>query len=275
MPELPEVEVVCQGLRPSLINRSIRSIWYSGQKLRHPFDIDLIKRHLSGQEITKITRRGRYLIIHFPECFLVIHLGMSGNLGLFHKNSPKAKHTHITFLLDNQMEVRFRDARRFGSIQFFSEPSFSILEKNVFGQMGPEPFSHKCSPEYLYQMAIGKSRTIKNFIMDNHILVGVGNIYANESLFKAGINPQRPAKSLTFKEWKTLQKSVVETLNWAIKCGGSTISDFINASGEDGYFQANFKVYGKPGCPCPKCGQTIHREKIGGRSSFYCRNCQK
>ncbi len=275
MPELPEIEVVRRGLTPHLENRSIENIWYSGKKLRHPFDINLSKKQLVGQKITKITRRGRYLIVHLTSHFLVVHLGMSGTLGIFDKNSPKARHTHIIFLLDNQMEMRFIDPRRFGSVQVFSAPSSAALEQTVFCRLGPEPFSRACSPEYLHRMAVNKSGAIKNFIMDNHILVGVGNIYANESLFRAQINPQRSAKSLTLKEWQTLHKTIVETLNWAIKCGGSTISDFINASGEGGYFQANFRVYGRADSPCLECGQPIKKVKIGGRSSFYCSSCQK
>lgn len=275
MPELPEVEVVCQGLKPHVTNRTIHKVWYSGKPLRHPFHVKEVKDALLHQAITNVSRRARYALIHVSSHILVVHLGMTGNLGVFRHDTPKAKHDHITFLLDNEMELRFNDTRRFGSIQLLSNTSIEELETDFFKTLGPEPFSPECSPEQLQAKAVNKTLSIKNFIMDNANVVGIGNIYANESLFLSGIHPKRQAKSLTHTEWKKLHQTIIDTLTWAINCGGSTISDFINASGEGGYFQANFKVYGKAGAPCPKCDKALEKEKVGGRASFFCTMCQK
>lgn len=275
MPELPEVEVVCQGLKPHITGRTIENVWYSGKPLRHVFEEERAADHLPGLTITDVTRRARFALIHVDTHILVTHLGMTGNLGIFTADTPRAKHDHICFLLDNNTELRFNDTRRFGSIQLFTNTVSQDLEKNIFKNLGPEPFSSACSPSYLEECASNRTLSIKNFIMDNKNVVGIGNIYANESLFLAGIHPKRQAKSLTLTEWKKLKKTIVDTLHWAINCGGSTISDFINASGEGGYFQANFKVYGKTGAVCPQCASTLQKEKIGGRASFFCNTCQQ
>lgn len=275
MPELPEVEVVCRGLIPHLVGKQIESIAYSGLPLRHPFPLKEAREQLCGKTVTTIGRRARYALLEVEEHILVCHLGMTGNLGIFSKDAPKRKHDHIIFGLDNNYELRFHDPRRFGSIQLFPNSTAEQLEDSAFALLGPEPFDASFTVDYLRSRARGKKGAVKNFIMDNRTVTGIGNIYANESLFQAGINPKKKAGSLTKKQWEQLHQAIIETLNWAIQCGGSTISDFLNASGEGGYFQANFKIYGKEGFDCPQCSNTINKVVIGGRSSFYCKKCQK
>jgi len=265
MPELPEVEVVCQGLTPHLAGRTIKTVQYSGLPLRHTFPLETAKAELIGKTITTISRRARYVLIQVENHILVCHLGMTGNLGIFAKDAIRRKHDHILFELDNDRELRFHDPRRFGSIQLFCQTTVDLLEESIFSTLGPEPFDPNFSVEYLQKLAKGKKGAIKNFIMDNRVVTGIGNIYANESLFQAGIHPKRQAGTLTRAQWKRLHQSIIETLHWAISCGGSTISDFLNASGESGYFQANFKIYGKEGNSCPQCGKTIEKMVIGGR----------
>lgn len=275
MPELPEVEVVCRGLIPHLVDKAITSVQYSGLPLRHPFELETARNALIGEVVRSITRRARYGLIQTQSHILVCHLGMTGNLGIFSQNADKRKHDHICFALDNGNELRFHDPRRFGSIQLFTNTTAEELEQTIFSSLGPEPFAPEFTVKYLQAFAKGRKSAVKNFIMDNRVVTGVGNIYANESLFKAGIHPKRQAGALTKGQWKRLHQAIIETLQWAIRCGGSTISDFLNASGEGGYFQANFKIYGKEGKNCPQCGKTVEKMVIGGRSSFYCKRCQK
>lgn len=275
MPELPEVEVVCRGLIPHLINRTIQAIRYSGLPLRHPFPLETAEQQLTGKVVTAIGRRARYVLIQAENHVLVCHLGMTGNLGIFKQDAAKRKHDHIVFELDDGNELRFHDPRRFGSIQLFSDTLAAQLEQSIFSSLGPEPFDPAFTADYLQQKANRKKCAIKNFIMDNRVVTGIGNIYANESLYQAGINPAKKAGALTKPQFKRLHQAIIATLSWAIECGGSTISDFLNASGEGGYFQANFQIYGKADTPCRRCGRTIEKTVIGGRSSFFCRQCQK
>ncbi len=276
MPELPEVEVISQGLKPHLVGRRVEAITYNGKNLRSPVPIDLMRTQLTGKQIVKVERRAKYLLVHFDlETVLIIHLGMTGNLGIFPIGSTTARHDHLCWRLDNNLELRYNDTRRFGAIHLLQLPENASLEETFFHKTGPEPLSENCSAQYLHTKATGRKQPIKTFLMNTEVIAGIGNIYANESLFKAGINPCRPAGKLSRKEWRTLLDNIRSTLNWAIECGGSTISDFINASGEKGYFQANFKVYGKTGLPCGNCLTPIKKIQLSGRASFYCPQCQK
>lgn len=275
MPELPEVEVICRGLQPHLTGRQVTAIGHSGKNLRLPVPIDDLKTHLPNRTITSVTRRAKYILITLENSsILVIHLGMTGNLGIFPENSPPAVHDHLQFQLDNNMELRYNDTRRFGSIQIFANSSRRSLEETFFHKTGPEPLDKECTAEYLEKVATGKSQPIKTFLMNGEIIAGVGNIYANETLFISKMHPKRPVGTLSKKEWAHLLANLRKTLNWAIDCGGSTISDFLNASGKRGYFQANFKVYGKNNSPCPICAGPIMKIQLGGRASFFCPECQ-
>jgi formamidopyrimidine-DNA glycosylase len=197
MPELPEVEVVCRGLIPHLVNKCITYIQYSQLPLRHPFPLDSARDSLLGHKVTAVSRRGRYVLIQVEDHMLICHLGMTGNLGIFSHNALKRKHDHIVFTLDNGTELRFHDPRRFGSIQLFCHTTAEDLEKSIFSTLGPEPFDTIFTAEYLHNLAQGKKGAVKNFIMDNRHVTGIGNIYANESLFQAGIRPTKQAGTLT------------------------------------------------------------------------------
>ncbi len=275
MPELPEVEVICQGLLPHLINRTIVSVYCSGKQLRSPVPCKEMQIKLTGKRITSLGRRAKYLILKIDHGgTLIIHLGMSGNMGIFDRGSAKKKHDHVCWQLDNGTELRFNDTRRFGAVHFLPAGNVTKEIKQFFAAIGPEPFSRTCSVRYLSGQAIRRNIAIKKFIMDSHIIAGIGNIYANETLFRSKIHPERPASSLSNKEWKRLLIIIRKTLRHAIECGGSTISDFLGASGDGGYFQMNFLIYGKAGEDCVECGELIVKKIIGGRSSFYCPACQ-
>lgn len=276
MPELPEVEVTRRGLTPFIQQKRITQIRYSGKKLRTAVPFGMIVQRLQGKKILKVERRAKYLLfISETGDTLIIHLGMTGKLGIFEPSAPLAVHDHLIFSLDSGMQMRFNDTRRFGSVTLLTNQQSQVMEETFFRTTGPEPFSPECSPEYLKKRAGKTSQAIKIFIMNSSIVAGVGNIYANESLYAAGIHPAAKASGLGLKRWQNLLTNIREILLWAIDCGGSTISDFLNASGQQGYFQANFKVYGRENQPCPACMELIKKETIGGRASYFCPSCQK
>lgn len=276
MPELPEVETICRGIRPHVVGRTIEHIAHSGKSLRSPVPLEGMQRLLPGRVILEVRRRAKYLIFEFDSgCLLVIHLGMTGNLGVFSPDLTTAKHCHLRFLLSDGMELRYMDVRRFGSMNVFEPDEAALLEEAFFSTTGPEPFSEAFNAEYLYQAAQNRSIPVKTFIMNNQVVAGVGNIYANESLFKAGLDPRRKACSISKKSWQQLISSIREILAQAIECGGSTISDYVNADQESGYFQMNFQVYGREGQECNTCGSEIVKRQIGGRASYHCLTCQR
>lgn len=275
MPELPEVEVICRGIRPHLLERVVTGVVTSGKLLRSEIPLSRMQRYLVNRRITTVTRRAKYLQIGLDSgAMLLIHLGMTGNLGFFPPAQAPAKHDHVRWLLDNGLELRFNDTRRFGAIHVLAPDEVRTSEETVFRTTGPEPFGEDFTAEYLLRLASGREAAVKSFIMTNQVVAGVGNIYANESLCRAGIRPDRKVRSLSLQEWARLISAIREILGHAIACGGSTISDFINAGRERGYFQINFKVYGKNGTACAACGTAIVRKTIGGRASFYCPTCQ-
>ena len=276
MPELPEVETVCRGIRPHLIDRQIVAIDFNGKHLRQPVDVARLRQLLAGKIITRVTRRAKYLLIAVEDdSLLVIHLGMTGNLGIFSPEREKAKHCHLQFRLNDGMELRYTDTRRFGTVLALDSIEAQAIEDQLLKTAGPEPFAEEFTVDYLVKVAQKRSVAVKTFIMTSQVVVGVGNIYANESLFRAGIDPRRPASSLTCKEWHRLIDSIREILTHAIDCGGSTISDYVNANQESGYFQINFQVYGKAEKKCTNCGNTITKQQLNGRASYWCPHCQK
>ena len=276
MPELPEVEVICQGLRPHLTNRIITGIRYSGKPLRHPVPYAAMEELLSGQTIRAVERRAKYLLITTEDkTHLIIHLGMTGNLGLFPLTAAVKTHDHVRWQLDNDLELRLNDCRRFGAVWLLPPKQARNLETGFFASTGPEPFSVLCTPAHFITIAQKRQQPIKTFLMDSKVVAGIGNIYANEALMAAGIHPSRPACTLQKHDWHKLIPVIRTILTQAIACGGSTISDFINASGERGYFQIHLKVYGRKGQPCYQCGSPIEKIKISGRASYFCPRCQK
>lgn len=276
MPELPEVEVIRRGLQRLLPGRRIEAVFSSGKPLRRPIDLTSMNNLLIGCRITEIGRRAKYLIISLDNgAVLLIHLGMTGRLGLFTADTPQASHDHLRWRLDTGRELRFNDTRRFGFALVFPAGEVPMLERTVFKNIGPEPFGDDCTADYLYKRARHRTQSIKAFLMDATTIAGVGNIYANECLFAAAIHPARPASELDESDWHRLLASLRDILTRAIDCGGSTISDYLTAGGSRGYFQFHFKVYGKDGEPCPQCTTPIEKIRLGGRASFFCPKCQE
>lgn len=275
MPELPEVEVILRGLKPHLLQRQITNIGSSGKNLRYPVETESIKNNIINRTIISISRRAKYLYISFDNrVSLIVHLGMTGNLGFFTHNTPKNKHDHFWCTLDNNQELRYNDVRRFGSVRFIASSDLKTIEQTYLANLGPEPLDSTFDGNFLKEKSKNKTLAIKNFIMDNRVVVGVGNIYANESLFLAKIAPDKPVNKISKNDWQRLALVIKDVLHHAIECGGSTINDFVNANQQSGYFQMNFKVYGKENSPCVNCTTKIKQVKIGGRASFYCPKCQ-
>lgn len=274
MPELPEVEVIRRGLLPLVVGRRVDQIVCANRKLRLAVPRAKLRRWIRGQEIKGVERRSKYLLIGMINgAFLVVHLGMTGRLGLFPVGAGVAKHDHLRWRLDNDFELRFNDARRFGSVQVVG-PGVDP-ETELFGNLGPEPLGKDLTPSYLKGRAAGRRQPVKNFLMDGRVVVGIGNIYASETLFEAGILPQTPAESLMLGDWQRIVRKSREVLSRAIDCGGSTISDYVNASGETGYFQLQLQVYGRGGQPCRHCATPIAKCVLAGRATYFCPKCQR
>ncbi|PJC85217.1 DNA-formamidopyrimidine glycosylase [Vibrio sp. HA2012] len=268
MPELPEVEVSRMGIEPHLLNQTIQQIVIRQPKLRWLVSEEL--NGLQGQMITAIQRRAKYLLLETEQGSVIIHLGMSGSLRVLGSDVPHGKHDHIDLVLTNGKRLRYNDPRRFGAWLWQDKDTIHEL----LGHLGPEPLQDKFTAVYMQKKAKGKRVAIKQFIMDSKIVVGVGNIYANESLFNSGILPSTPAGKLTSEQWVILVTAIKAVLADAIKQGGTTLKDFSQADGKPGYFVLQLQVYGKAGEECPVCGDTIQQQKIGQRNSYFCPNCQ-
>ena len=269
MPELPEVETTRRGLEPLITNRKIISVHIYKKKLRWEVPTHL-KKTLENQTIKKISRRAKYLLFDFDYGQLVMHLGMSGSIRVVDSFEPLKKHEHFELKLDNSTSLRFHDPRRFGSILWQSPYETLSLLKNL----GPEPLSYEFNEDSLFKSSTGKSRNIKSFIMDSKVVVGVGNIYASESLFLAGISPKREAGKTSKKRFKVLTNSIKNVLMDAINNGGTTLNDFSNVDGNPGYFSQVLNVYGRENQPCIRCGGKISRITQNQRATYYCTRCQ-
>ena len=275
MPELPEVEVTRLGLLSYLPGRRVTQISHSGKQLRVTVPQKLLATHVLGNTIVTIDRRAKYLLFRIENgSTLIIHLGMTGKLGLISSGEPPATHDHLRLLLDDGMELRFNDCRRFGSVMVWPPMEAKKMEAAFSSRNGVEPFSRDFNVTYLLKQSRSRKMPVKNFLMDARILAGVGNIYANEILFAASVHPQTPAKFVTHNEWKTIIATTRRILKKAIRSGGSTISDFLGSSGNPGYFQVHFNVYNRAGQKCKRCKNTINRILIGGRATFFCPSCQ-
>ncbi|WP_070968110.1 bifunctional DNA-formamidopyrimidine glycosylase/DNA-(apurinic or apyrimidinic site) lyase [Vibrio sonorensis] len=268
MPELPEVEVSRMGISPHLNGEVIRTFVFRTPKLRWPIPEAL--KALEGQRILSVSRRAKYLLIETSVGTAIIHLGMSGSLRVLDAQLPADKHDHVDMILNNGKVLRYNDPRRFGA-WLWCEPG---QEHKALSNLGPEPLTLAFEPNYILDKAKSKRVAVKSFIMDNKIVVGVGNIYANESLFSSGILPTRAAGSLSVLEWQRLVTEIKRVLEVAIKQGGTTLKDFAQADGKPGYFAQELQVYGKAGEPCPICGHLIEEQKIGQRNTFFCSECQ-
>ncbi len=271
MPELPEVETICRGLEPLLVGRRIAGVITRAGALRLPIDPGL-DRALAGKVVQRVSRRAKYLLLDCGEGGIVIHLGMSGHLQVVPRGLAPGRHDHVDLLLDDGQALRFCDPRRFGVLLWTPhDPRCHPL----LAALGPEPFDLQVDGEYLFRCSRGRILSIKPFIMDQRIVVGVGNIYASEALFRAGIAPARAAGQVSRARYQRLVEAIREVLQEAIAAGGTTIRDFRGETGRPGYFARELKVYGRDGQPCPVCGRPIRQMRLGQRSTYFCPVCQK
>lgn len=270
MPELPEVETTRRGLLPRLENKTLKQVIVRDARLRWPVPKD-INAQLAGRKLLNIARRGKYLIFDFGGVFQIVHLGMSGSLRFVDQKEPASIHDHVDWVFTGKTTLRLRDPRRFGAVLLTQDPACHPLLAN----MGPEPLNPEFNGAMLHAASRGRKMAIKNLIMDSHVVVGVGNIYASESLFHAGIRPGRSAGRLTRPDCDRLAAAIKTTLQNAVNAGGSSLRDYVSTDGELGYFQLHTKVYDRAGLPCKVCGTLIQKRVIGQRSTFFCPACQK
>ncbi|MEE2001798.1 bifunctional DNA-formamidopyrimidine glycosylase/DNA-(apurinic or apyrimidinic site) lyase [Alkalimonas sp. MEB108] len=268
MPELPEVEVSCLGIRPHLAGQVLQKVVVRQRQLRWPIPDDVLA--LKDEPILGVTRRAKYLLIELPQGSILLHLGMSGHLKVLPQSTPAGKHDHVDFVLSSGQLLRLNDTRRFGAVLWQTkEEAHPMLQA-----LGPEPLTEAFDAELLWQQAQKRSSAIKLVLMDNKVVVGVGNIYANEALFKAGILPSRPAKSLSVAECECLVQEVKQTLAQAIAQGGTTLRDFSQSDGKPGYFKQELLVYGRGNQACLRCGELLQEIHLGQRSTVFCQSCQ-
>lgn len=269
MPELPEVEVCRLGITPHLINSKITNVIVRHWQLRWPIPQEIIR--LEKQTITKISRRAKYLVIETTDGNLILHLGMSGTVRIVDNSVAVVKHDHFDLVLANGKILRLNDPRRFGAVLWTTD---NLDEHDLFSQLGPEPLTTEFSADYLIAKANKRKTPIKTFLMNNHVVVGVGNIYANEALFLAGISPTRLAGDVTAKQYETLVPIIKNVLASAIKQGGTTLKDFTQADGKPGYFAQSLLVYGRAKQPCVNCETTLVEIRMSNRSTVFCPACQ-
>lgn len=273
MPELPEVEVTRRGVAPYLEGHVVTAVVLRHSGLRWPFPADLSK-NLSGRTIRGTGRRGKYLLIRFDHGTLIVHLGMSGHLRILPPDTPPGKHDHFDLVVGDRL-MRMTDPRRFGAILWHGEEEGAIENHLLLRRLGMEPLEQLFSARVLYGNTRNRTAAIKQVLLAGDIVVGVGNIYASESLFKAGINPNTPAHRIGLGRYQKLADAIRAILAAAIEQGGSTLRDFIGADGQSGYFQQSYFVYDRAGQPCRVCGAAVRQIRQGQRSTFYCVNCQK
>lgn len=270
MPELPEVETTRQGLLPRLRGHTLLQVRVHDPRLRWPVPKEL-GAQLAGKRLIGIARRGKYLIFDFDGVSQVVHLGMSGSLRFAAKDEPLLLHDHVEWVFTRGVNLRLRDPRRFGAVLLTKDAARHPL----LAHLGPEPLTEAFSGHSLYAASRSRKTAVKNMIMDSGVVAGVGNIYASEALFRAGIRPGRGANRLSRADCDRLATAIKTTLEAAVRAGGSSLRDYVAADGELGYFQLHTKVYDRAGLPCKACGTAIRKRVIGQRSAFYCPDCQK
>lgn len=270
MPELPEVETTRLGLLP-LMGKVVQSVEIRHPTLRWPIPPHLTQT-LPGQTLHRLTRRAKYILCAFDTGTLLIHLGMSGRIQLLDRNYPPEKHDHFDIHFSDAQVLRLRDPRRFGAVLWLDNHNH---DHSLLNSLGPEPLEANFNAKYLHHTFKNRSLAVKNAVMDGHVVVGVGNIYASESLFRARIHPETSAKKLTLKQCERLVAEIKNTLQDALHAGGSSLRDFFGTDGNLGYFQQEYFVYGRTGEPCKICGKAIKNIRLGQRSTFFCEACQK
>lgn len=271
MPELPEVETTRSGIAPHIEGQVVAELVLRRRRLRYPVP-QMLLVDLPGQVIEQVERRAKYLLLRSAAGTLLIHLGMSGSLRLVAADTPAEKHDHIDIVFENGQALRLRDPRRFGAVLWLSgEP----LRHRLLAGLGPEPLSDDFGAEYLYRRSRKRKQAVKQFIMDSRTVVGVGNIYASEALFRAGIRPQLATGRLSRRRCEQLVEAIKIVLGLAIEQGGTTLRDFVGGSGKPGYFKQQLQVYGRAGEPCRQCESVIKQLRQGQRASYYCPVCQR
>ena len=269
MPELPEVEVCRLGISPHVIDQKVVDVVVRNSKLRWPIPESV--HSLVGYKVLAVDRRSKYLLLRFKSGTLLIHLGMSGTIRIIGDDTPVAKHDHFDLVFANKKVLRLNDPRRFGAVLWFAD---HIDEQGLLTKLGPEPLTDDFGHGYLFTKAKNRKVPIKTFLMNNHIVVGVGNIYANEVLFKAGILPTNAAGSINEEKFNKLTDIIKNVLSSAIKQGGTTLKDFTQVDGRPGYFAQSLLVYGRAGLPCVTCKTKLEEVRQANRSSVFCPNCQ-
>jgi formamidopyrimidine-DNA glycosylase len=270
MPELPEVETTRRGVAPHVVGRHVAELHVYDRRLRWPVPANLRSR-LRGRTIEAVERRSKYLLFRMGANTLLMHFGMTGSLRVYRSPPPRRLHDHVDLVLDDGTTLRYHDPRRFGAMLWLRG---SGATHPLLRDLGPEPFDPAFDGRYLWQATRGRRAAIKLLLMDNRLVVGVGNIYANESLFRAGIRPSVPAGRLSLARAARLVAEVRNVLTEAIAKGGSTLRDYVDSRGEPGYFQLEYFVYDRAGAPCRICGRPIRSTRHGQRASYYCPGCQ-
>lgn len=270
MPELPEVETTRKGIAPYVVGKVVKDIIIRERQLRWPIPTTL-KRSLKNQLIRKLRRRAKYLLFYTDNGCMILHLGMSGSLRVIDEKQAPEKHDHVDIIFETGRTLRFRDPRKFGSILWTKDDP---MEHKLIKHLGPEPLSDDFQADYLYARSRKRTKAIKTFIMDSCIVVGVGNIYASEALYHAGIKPTQRAGKVSKAKYERLTIEIKNVLAHAIKKGGTTLRDFINGEGKPGYFKNELQVYDRAGDPCNCCKTPIKIIRQGQRSTFYCTKCQ-
>ncbi|MFV8818849.1 bifunctional DNA-formamidopyrimidine glycosylase/DNA-(apurinic or apyrimidinic site) lyase [Haliea sp. E17] len=270
MPELPEVETTRRGVAPHIVGRRIRRMVVREPRLRWPVPADL-PGLLAGSTVEAAERRAKYLLFHTARGSLLVHLGMSGSLRVVEAGSPTGKHDHIDIELEGGVALRYNDPRRFGCCLWVAPGESHPL----LAGLGPEPLSEAFSGEHLFALSRKRKGPVKPFVMDQKIVVGVGNIYAAEALFAAGIRPDRAAGRISLPRYQRLAEEIKQVLTYAIGQGGTTLRDFVGGDGKPGYFAQQLAVYGREGQPCNRCGKTLKNSRLGQRATVYCVTCQR
>jgi formamidopyrimidine-DNA glycosylase len=270
MPELPEVETTLRGIAPHTLNRRISRVVIRQPRLRWPIPDDL-PGLIERQTLIDIKRRGKYLLFEFATGYALVHLGMSGSLRIVPSDTPPNAHDHFDWIFGD-LALRYHDPRRFGCLLWVEgEPG----EHKLLAMLGPEPLTDEFTADYLFTRSRKRSQAVKQFIMDSHLVVGVGNIYANESLFMSRIKPIRKAGTLTRKNCEDLVRNIKFVLTHSIEQGGTTLRDFVGGDGKPGYFKQELLVYGRGGEPCSECGKRLKEVRMTDRTTVYCVDCQK
>lgn len=271
MPELPEVETTCRGIAPAIVGHRVAEVVVRQRHLRWPVPGSLSRR-LPGSTVHRVRRRAKYILLYAETGVAIVHLGMSGSLRVVDPALPVEPHDHLDLLLDNGRCLRLRDPRRFGAVLWTEDDP---LRHWLLKDLGPEPLSEEFGGAYLHRASRNRRVTVKSLLMNGRIVAGLGNIYASEALFVAGIHPSRRTNRISRSRYVHLAAGVRSVLHAALACGGTTLRDFVRSDGEPGYFALQLAVYARAGQPCTSCGRAIRTTRIGQRSTFYCAGCQR